>query len=101
MRTKPPTVPGIERRNSSPAIPASRAVEDTRMPDAPPPQRSVVASMVSTFAKGLPRRTTTPGKPPSRTMRLDPRPSAITEPNSDQEEKSVYVRVELDGGRSE
>src|SRR3546814_2507101 len=61
----------IERRNSSPAMPASRAVEETRMPDAPPPQRSVVASIASTFANALPSRTTTPGKPPSRTMRLD------------------------------
>ena len=32
----------------------------------------------SIFANGLPSRTTTPGTPPSRTMRLEPRPSAIT-----------------------
>ena len=78
MRTKPPTVPGIERRNSKPAIAASRAVEDTKMPDAPPPQSRTVSSTASTLAKGLPRRTTTPGKPPSRTIRLEPRPNAIT-----------------------
>ena len=29
-------------------------------------------------ANGLPSRTTTPGTPPSRTIRLEPRPSAIT-----------------------
>ena len=48
------------------------------MPLAPPPQRRVVSSSCSIFANGLPRRTTTPGTPPSRTMRLEPRPSAIT-----------------------
>ena len=48
------------------------------MPLAPPPQRKVVSSSRSIFANGLPRRTTTPGTPPSRTMRLEPRPSAIT-----------------------
>ena len=48
------------------------------MPLAPPPQRSVVSSSASIFANALPSRTTTPGTPPSRTMRLEPRPSAIT-----------------------
>ena len=32
----------------------------------------------STVANALPSRTTTPGTPPSRTIRLEPRPSAIT-----------------------
>ena len=59
-------------------MPLSRAVEDTRMPDVPPPQTRVVASSASTVAKGLPSRTTTPGTPPSRMIRLEPRPIAIT-----------------------
>ena len=46
--------------------------------EASQPLRSVVASMASTFAKAWPSRTTTPGKPPSRTIRFEPRPSAIT-----------------------
>ena len=48
------------------------------MPLAPPPQRRVVAFRTSTLANGLPSRTITPGTPPSRTIRLEPRPSAIT-----------------------
>ena len=59
-------------------MPASRAVDETRMPDAPPPQRRVVASIRSTLANALPSRTTTPGTPPSRTIRLEPRPRPIT-----------------------
>ncbi len=72
------TVPGIERRNSTPAMPLSRAVEDTRIPEAPPPHSSVRSATLSTLAKGLPRRTTTPGTPPSRTIMLEPSPSAMT-----------------------
>src|SRR3569833_933370 len=78
MRTKPPTAPGSERRNSTPPMPASRALDDTRMPEAPPPQRKVVASSFSTLAKALPSRITTPAKPPSRTIMFEPSPSPIT-----------------------
>ena len=48
------------------------------MPLAPPPQRRVTSSSFSIFEKALPSRTTTPGTPPSRTIMLEPRPSAIT-----------------------
>ena len=59
-------------------MPASRAVEETRIPLAPPPQRRVTSSTFSIFENALPSRTTTPGTPPSRTIMLEPRPSAIT-----------------------
>ena len=107
-------------------MPESRAVEETRMPDAPPPQSKILpgtgrgttkggggaqaesrkvgiersaegapppscgqglewspspcggGTTAFTLAKALPSRTTTPGTPPSRTIRLEPRPSAIT-----------------------
>ena len=59
-------------------MPASRAVELTRIPLAPPPQRKVTSSAFSIFENALPRRTTTPGTPESRTIMLEPRPSAIT-----------------------
>ena len=75
-------------------MPASRAVEETRMPLAPPPQRERRSqSSRSTVANGLPSRTTTPGTPPSRTMRLEPRPSAMTgTAGSSSARKSLQVR---------
>jgi hypothetical protein len=44
------------------------------MPLAPPPQRRRGSSSRSIFANALPSRTTTPGTPPSRTIRLEPSP---------------------------
>jgi hypothetical protein len=49
------------------------------MPLAPPPQvECQCRGRRSTLAKALPSRTTTPGTPPSRTIRLRAQPSAIT-----------------------
>ena len=53
IRTNPPTVPGIDRRNSTPPMPASRAFDETRMPDAPPPHLSVVSSTLLDLCERL------------------------------------------------
>jgi hypothetical protein len=68
----------MPRRNSSPAIPASRAALATVIPIAPPPARTRLAGSIETFAIALGNRTTTPGTPPSRTIRFDPTPTGST-----------------------
>ena len=70
-------VPGMPDRNSSPAMPASRAALATLRSSAAAP---AVISEPSTeiSAKARPRRITTPGTPPSRTSRLDATPITVT-----------------------
>src|SRR5687768_9802061 len=68
----------MPRRNSSPAIWASRALEATVIPIAPPPARIRWPGSTWTWLIALGSRTTTPGTPPSRTIRLEPTPTGMT-----------------------
>ena len=79
MRTKPPTVPGIERRNSmprNPRIARGRGDEDARRAAAAAQRGRRRSPRPSQRPCRAGRRR--PGKPPSRTIRFEPRPSAIT-----------------------
>ena len=78
MRSAPPIVPGMPRRNASPAIPASAPPWRPSRPL--PPRRPARGRLGSTAMswKPLPSRITTPGTPPSRTSRLEPSPTTMT-----------------------
>ena len=75
MRSAPPTVPGMPKKNSSPPRWADAAVSATRLSSAAAPALTISPSArVSPNARGD-NRITTPGMPPSRTIRLEPTPT--------------------------
>src|SRR5215470_9673487 len=78
MRSAPPMAPGIPRRNASPAIAASRAARATFTSGTAAPARIRAPGSAATLPNPRPSRITTPGTPPSRTMRLEPRPTTVT-----------------------
>src|SRR5262249_44230270 len=78
MRSAPPTAPGMPRKKASPAIVASCAARLTFTSGAAVPARIRQSSSTLTSPKPRPRRMTTPGTPPSRTIRLEPSPMTTT-----------------------
>src|SRR6516164_9965688 len=78
MRSAPPTAPGMPRKKASPAIAASCAPRLTFTSGAAVPARIREPSSTFTSPKPRPRRMTTPGTPPSRTIRLEPSPMTTT-----------------------
>src|SRR5215510_40368 len=78
MRSAPPMAPGMPRRNDRPAMAASWAARATFTSGTAAPAHTRWPSSIATSLKPRPRRTTTPGTPPSRTMRFEPRPTTVT-----------------------
>src|SRR5438067_2155903 len=74
---QPPTAPGMPRKNARPPMPAACAACATLRSGTAAPARTRSPS-IATPANPRPSRTTTPGTPPARTMRLEPRPTAVT-----------------------
>ena len=78
MRRAPPIEPGMPRRNDRPAIEASCAARATFTSGTAVPADTRWPSSIAISPKPRPSRITTPATPPSRTMRLEPRPTAVT-----------------------
>ncbi len=78
MRSAPPIAPGMPRRNASPAMAASCAARATFTSGTAVPARTRSPGSTLTSPKPRPSRITTPGTPPSRTIRLEPRPTTVT-----------------------
>src|SRR5947209_7896818 len=78
MRSAPPIAPGIPRKNASPASPASCAARPTLTSGTAAPARMRPPASTLTSPKPRPRRMTTPGTPPSRTIRFEPSPMTTT-----------------------
>ena len=78
MRSAPPIAPGMPRKKASPVIAASWAARLTFTSGTAVPARMRVPSSTFTSPKPRPSRMTTPGTPPSRTIRLEPSPMTVT-----------------------
>ena len=75
IRSAPPMVPGMPKKNSMPPILAAAAVSATRLSSAAVPALTISPEAdVSPNARGD-SRITTPAMPPSRTIRLEPTPT--------------------------
>src|SRR5258708_609481 len=79
MVSAPPMVPGMPRRNSRPAIPASAAARATAASRAAAPARILVSPARSIRPKAAGSRVTTPEMPPSRINRFEPPPITVTD----------------------
>ena len=78
MRSAPPMVPGMPLKKASPAMPASCAARATITSSSAVPARDAMSASTSMSLKPRPSRITTPGTPPSRTIRLEPAPITVT-----------------------
>jgi len=77
IRSAPPMVPGMPNKNSMPPILAEAAVSATRLSSAAVPALTTSPSRGSHPNARGDNRITTPGKPPSRTIKLEPTPTTI------------------------
>src|SRR5215208_7067989 len=78
MRNAPPMAPGMPRKNARPAMLASCAARDTFTSGTAVPARTRWSSSILMSENPRPRRITTPGTPPSRTIRFEPSPITVT-----------------------
>src|ERR1700722_4825968 len=78
MRSAPPTVPGMPNKNSSPPIPADAAISATRLSSAAGAALTLSPPALASPKPRGPSLITTPGMPPSRTIRLEPTPTTYT-----------------------
>ena len=78
IRSAPPMVPGMPNRNSSPPRSAAAAASATRLSSAAVPACTRSPSTRTSPKPRGDRRITTPGKPPSRTIRFEPTPMQQT-----------------------
>src|SRR5262245_58174010 len=78
MRSAPPIAPGMPRKKASPAIAASCAARLTLTSGTAVPARMRSPGSTFTSPKPRPSLITTPGTPPSRTIRFEPSPITVT-----------------------